>query len=165
MRVTGDHRLRRAALPILVVLAAIGCAQDGPGVDGSAPCSEREGASCPCPAGARCSRDEVCFGTRCDRLSEWTLHLADPAARSCDVLLELGTESRFVAARWSDGIMGHAEARARLLGLAFISAVDAPLAERPVHITVTGPSPDVRRAFCADRAGDPLARIDVRLAP
>ncbi len=143
-------------MPMLVALVVLGC-EDGEPSD--------SGTDAGCAPGARCSGDELCFGQRCERISEWTVRLAAPEARSCDALIELEAGSRFVAARWTDGVEGHAEARHRLLGLAFISAADSALAAEPVRITATGKPPRVRQATCADRTGRPLPKSNLRVSP
>src|SRR5262245_58774779 len=113
------NRLRRTSRLLGLVLVLGGCGSEGRAVqDATAACTPDAGTTCACPAGARCSEDEVCFGTHCDDVTQWNVRIDREFVRSCDVLLELDLGSRFVAAAWSEGVMGHVEARGPLIGLA-----------------------------------------------
>ena len=89
--------------------------------------------------------------------------LSGGGARSCDVLLGSGDGSRVLEASFGDGVLGHAEARARRFALAVAAEGDVDLEPEIAILRGTGMAPSVLQSSCSDRLGRKLEAATLRV--
>ncbi|UJR83124.1 hypothetical protein [Sandaracinus amylolyticus] len=146
------ERRRRARVVLLGVLfAAIGGCDPGTGC-------ERGALGCACGEGGRCDEGLTCDPSagRCAPVRTVGLGVIDPAARSCEVLLEDAAAS-VRGARFESSLRGEMVRQAPRAALAFHALADRPIDASAIRIEVLGEgSPRIARAQCFDADGAPL---------
>lgn len=143
------------ALPSLAALALALSACGSPEPSVCAPGGE----GCPCSSASTCGDGLVCSSDSnvCLAPRSVSLPAIDPAARSCEVLLEDGT-AHVVDAVFDSSVLGQSVRQAPRTAVTFFSASDAPIRSSAVRIQLAGDGVmTVRTARCFDRAGRPLA--------
>ena len=116
-----------------------------------------------CTVAGDCSEGLTCDDGLCRAQHQARLSVADPLARSCEVIvLEEGTE--VFGAEMGDGVRGTHVREAPRTAIAFYRDADAPFPSTPVLVNHSGGgSLGLRRARCFDREGHPLTGDALRL--
>ena len=115
-------------------------------------------------AGCACRADETCDdGLSCDLTAHTCeathgieLPAIDPAARSCELLIE-DDGARVVGADFADSVAGETVRQAPRTAVTFYAAGDHSIAHDAVHVQLSGTGGmTISRARCFDRDGHAL---------
>lgn len=111
-------------------------------------------ADCACLAGSRCADGLVCTdGNVCERPRTEGLPAIDPAARSCEVLLE-ESGAQVSGVRFGGSVVGEFVRQAPKTALAFHARGDTAMAGLDVGVEVAGDGAfTIASAHCFDRQG------------
>ncbi|MCE9579338.1 MAG: hypothetical protein K8W52_39810 [Deltaproteobacteria bacterium] len=112
-------------------------------------------AGCACRVDNTCDDGLACDLTAhtCEATHDLELPAIDPAARSCELLLEDAT-AQVVRATFAASVEGESIRQAPRTGVTFYAAGDHAIAHDAVHIQLTGTGGmTVARARCFDRDG------------
>ena len=145
----------RHSSPLCLLVLTIGATLGGCH-EGARSCSSGQ-ESCPCEPAARCDEGLVCDPDHvCRTPNTVGLPPIDPAARSCELLLD--DDSATVAgARFDPFVQGELVREAPRTAVAFFASEDRAIATDAVLIEVLGEgSFGIARAQCFDKDGRPI---------
>jgi hypothetical protein len=134
------------------------CIQDGDGTLG-----------CNCREGAQCDGDLLCLRGTCRSDPVLTLKIATPAARACDVLIQIPPDTSLNRVVFTESVVGRHLQRGRKVALAFFHredmAFDGDLLTVELASTneLAPTAASILSAECADRLGNPISNPIVQL--
>ncbi len=146
---TMTHRLAMSALAALWLACSHPAPQEC--TDGAAGCA--------CRVDNTCDDGLACDLTahQCEATHDLELPAIDPAARSCELLLEDGA-AQVVRATFSPAVEGASVRQAPRTAVTFYASGDAAIPRDAVHIQLTGTGGmTIARARCFDRDGHPIS--------
>jgi hypothetical protein len=153
-------RICRVSGLALVIGAIAACGGGEHGAD----CTPGQSA-CVCRPSDQCDDGLACVDGRCAAASEVAVTVSDPAARSCEALLDEHA-AHIVGVRFAPSVTGTHLREAPNSAVAFFVKGDTAIAGDAVTLRVVADATtaiEVRQARCFGRAGELLANATVRV--
>jgi hypothetical protein len=158
------HRFLMSLCPISLIFALGAC---GGGSGDGAACDGGE-LGCVCTPAQTCDEGLACVDQQCQRPDALELLVSDPAARSCELLVQ-ETDTRVVGADFGPAVTGVHLREGSRSAVSFLANDDAAIPSGAISLQVVAPSAgsaaagiDVVTARCFDREGRELAGATVR---
>lgn len=143
------------------MLFAVSLAACGSG--SGAPACEAGRAECVCRTEEQCDDGLACVVGQCLPSTHIGLTVSDPAARSCEVLLDEG-DGRIIGARFAPSVTGTHIRQGTHSAVGFFGHADAAIPSDAIALEVVkaaGAGIGISRARCFDRDGRALASATV----